>query len=126
MTARMARKCSLLLVTVLVFATGCKEADKAQATTSRAKTCVQALDLAAMVPDYKNRERDADELQNRAGKLRELAGSVSDKEVGGAVGGLADQYAKSQRNKRETVETFAHWVRDTVRNIDKLKEACIS
>ena len=126
MTARMARKCSLLLVTLLVLATGCKETDQAQATTSKAKACVQALNLAAMVPDYKNRERDADELQSRADRLRDLAGKVSDKEVGGAVGGLADQYAKSQRNKRETVETFANWVRDTVRNIDKLKQVCIS
>ncbi|WP_037321288.1 hypothetical protein [Amycolatopsis orientalis] len=126
MTARMARKCSLLLVTLLVLATGCKETDQAQATTGKAKACVQALNLAAMVPDYKNRERDADELQSRADRLRDLAGKVSDKEVGGAVGGLADQYAKSQRNKRETVETFANWVRDTVRNIDKLKQVCIS
>ncbi len=125
MTAGMARKCSLLLVTLLVLTSGCKEGSQAQATTSKAKACVQALNLAAMVPDYKNRERDADELQNRSAKLRELAGTVSDKNVGDAVGGLADQYSKSQRNKRETVETFAHWVRDTVRNIDKLKEACI-
>ncbi|MFC0111207.1 hypothetical protein [Kibdelosporangium aridum] len=124
MTARAAKKLSLLLVPVLVFAGGCRLSEEAGKAKDKAKVCIEALNLSSMVPDYKNREKQSGELERRAKELRNLADSAADRDVAGAVGGLADQYARAQQRKADTVEAFGGWVRDTVKNIDKLREVC--
>jgi hypothetical protein len=124
MTARAGKKLSLLLVPVLVLAGGCKLSDEAGKVKDKAKVCVEALHLSSMVPDYKNRDNESGELERRAKELRQLADNAADKDVAGAVGGLADQYARAQQRKADTVEAFAGWARDTVKNIDKLREVC--
>lgn len=124
MTARAAEKLSLLLIPVVLLTGGCKLSEEAGKVKDKAKVCVEALHLSSMVPDYKNRDQESGELERRAKELRQLADDTADKDVAGAVGGLADQYARAQRRKADTVDAFAGWVRDTVKNIDKLREVC--
>ncbi|EHY88985.1 hypothetical protein ACWGRK_06295 [Saccharomonospora azurea] len=124
MTASAARKVTLLLVPMIVLTGGCRLAEEASAVKDKAEVCVEALHLSSMVPDYEKLDEQSGELERRAEELRELADSAADRDVAGAIGNIADQYARAQQRKAATVEAFARWVGDTIDNIDHLREVC--
>ncbi len=104
---------------------GCSEVTNAVDQTNKAATkvsaCAEALSLADLNPDPQRlKERAADKER----RLRELAASVGEQDVAGALTGMADSYLQAQKENIQDVGTVADWTKRNIDRIDALRKVC--
>jgi hypothetical protein len=110
---------SLLLAAAALLG-GCAQAGS---TVNKASVCAEALGLADLNPLV-----DPDKLKARAAdkerRLRELADSVSDRDVKNSLLTMADSYVEVQRERFEDLGVVTAWAKRNAERIDSLRTAC--
>ncbi|WP_191256597.1 hypothetical protein [Amycolatopsis oliviviridis] len=104
---------------------GCSEVTNAVDQTNRAATkvsaCAEALSLVDLNPDPATlKERAADKEK----RLRELANNVGEKDVAGALTGMADSYLQAQKENIQDAGKVADWTKRNLDRIDALRKVC--
>ncbi|WP_181775146.1 hypothetical protein [Amycolatopsis pittospori] len=104
---------------------GCEDVTNAVDQTNKAATkvsaCAEALSLADLNPDpAKLKERAADKER----RLRELAASVGEQDVAGALTGMADSYLQAQKENIQDAGKIADWTKRNIDRLDALRKVC--
>lgn len=104
---------------------GCSEVTNAVDQTNKAATkvsaCAEALSLADLNPDPATlKERAADKEK----RLRELAGSVGEQDVAGALTGMADSYLQAQKENIQDAGKVADWTKRNLEQLEALRKVC--
>ncbi|MFC9254629.1 hypothetical protein [Amycolatopsis thailandensis] len=114
-----------LLATAGFTLAGCAEVTNAVDQTNKAATrvgaCAEALSLADLNPDPATlKERAADKEK----RLRELANSVGEQDVAGALTGMADSYLQAQKENIHDAGKIADWTKRNIDRLDALRKVC--
>ncbi|GAA5163196.1 MULTISPECIES: hypothetical protein [Amycolatopsis] len=93
-------------------------------TVDKAGVCAEALGLSNLNPNL-DPEQLADQARQKATRLRELAGQVSDQDLKQNLFTLADSYVALEERKARGLGDLNDWVQRNADNLSALRAACL-
>ncbi|KAA9154052.1 hypothetical protein FPZ12_032920 [Amycolatopsis acidicola] len=109
-----------MAVLALVLA-GCDQVD---AATSKTSACAEALGL-SNIDVHLDPEALAQQAQQKADRLRQLASEVSDQDLKQQLGTMADSYLALEQRKLDNLSNLNDWLQRNAANLSALREACL-
>ncbi|GHF75192.1 hypothetical protein FHX82_002241 [Amycolatopsis bartoniae] len=98
--------------------------DQVSATTDKASVCAEALGLSNLNPNL-DPEQLAAQAQQKADRLRELAGQVADQDLKQNLFTIADSYVALEQRKAQHLGDLNDWVQRNANNLSALRAACL-
>jgi hypothetical protein len=118
----------LAVAAAVTLLAGCDQVnsalDSAGNATDKATVCAEALGLADLNP-LVDPERIRARAEDKARRLRELAGDVGDRDVKKSLLTMADSYVEVQKEHFDDMTVVANWAKRNAARIDGLRAACI-
>ncbi|MFC4002610.1 hypothetical protein ACFS2C_03850 [Prauserella oleivorans] len=112
----------------LLLLTGCSEVNEAvdgvNAAAGKASVCSEALGLAQLNPNADPEQVKAS-AEEKANRLRELAGQVAEQDVRQTLQTMADGYVELEQQRVDNLRNFNTWLQRNLQNLERLRQACL-